>query len=135
MAATEDNEGIAGSVKQLVSDVGLLVRKELELAREEMTAKAKAAGAGAGMLTGSALGAIFTLGSLTALVMVALGLVVPLWASMLIVTVLWAIVTGVLALLGKNKVEAAVPFVPEQTIANVKEDVEWARHGGTPARR
>ena len=126
MAATEDNEG-GGSVKQLVSDVGLLIRQELESARAEMAEKAKTAGVGAGMLSGSALAAIFTLTCITALIVVALAYVVPLWASILIVTILWGITTAVLGLVGKQKVADAAPFVPEQTIANVKEDVEFAR--------
>jgi hypothetical protein len=37
--------------------------------------------------------------------------------------------------MGRKKVEDAAPFVPERTIANVKEDVRLARRGETPARR
>jgi uncharacterized membrane protein YqjE len=128
-------ENAATSVAQFASDLALLVRKELESARAELTEKAKSAGIGAGMLSASAVCAFFTLGSLTALVMIALAFVVPLWASALIVTILWGAVAAILALVGKKKVEDASPFVPEQTIADVKEDVQWARQGAESLRR
>ena len=127
MAADDRDEGMPGAVKQFASDILVLVRQEIEQARTEMADKAKSAGVGAGMLSGSAIAALFTLATLTALIVAALSYAVPLWAAMLIVTVLWAAATAVLGLAGKKKVEDAAPFVPEQTIANVKEDVEWAR--------
>lgn len=130
MAAKQrENEGMPTAAAQFASDVILLVRKEIDEARSEMAHKAKLAGVGAGMLSGSAFAAIFSLASLTALVMVALSLVLPLWAAMLITTALWGAAAAILAVLGKKKVEGATPFVPEQTIANIKEDVERARVG------
>ena len=124
-----DDEG-RQSLAQIANDLGMLVRHELELAKDEMAAKAKSAAVGAGMLSGSALTAIFTLASLTALVVALIALVLPLWTALLIVTVLWAAGTAVLALMGKKKVEDATPFVPEQAIENLREDVKWARRRG-----
>lgn len=124
-----EHEGVGAAVKQLSEDVVILVRKEMELARREMMEKAKAAGLGAGMLSGSAITGLLTLGSLTALLIIAISVALPLWLSALIVTVMWAAVTAVLALAGKNKIQNARPLVPEQTIQNVKEDVEWAQSG------
>lgn len=120
---------MAASMKQLSEDVVLLVRQELESARDEMAGKAKSAGAGVGMLSGSAITALLTLGSLTALLILALSLVVAPWLAALIVTLLWAGVTAVLALSGKKKIQAAGSLVPEQTIENVKEDIAWAKSG------
>jgi uncharacterized membrane protein YqjE len=133
-ANQRENEGMPTAAAQFASDVILLVRTEIDEARSEMAQKAKSAGVGAGMLSGSAIAAIFSLASLTALIMVALSLVLPLWASMLITTALWGAAAAILAMLGKKKVEDAAPFVPEQTIANIKEDVEWARGGGGAVR-
>lgn len=130
-----ENEGMPAAVAQFASDVILLVRQEIDEARSEMAEKAKSAGVGAGMLSGSAVAAVFGLASLTALLMVAISLALPLWASMLIVTALWGAAAAILGLLGKKKVEDAAPFVPEQTIANIKEDVRLARRGETPLRR
>lgn len=124
-----EHEGIGSAAKQLSEDLGILVRKEMELARREMMEKVKTAGVGAGMLSGSAITGLLTLGSLTALLIVAIGLALPLWLSALIVTAMWAAITAVLALTGKKKIQDAGPLVPEQTIQSVKEDVQWAQSG------
>lgn len=119
----------ANDLKQLSQDLVLLVRKELELARDEMSEKAKSAGAGVGMLSGSALAALMTLGSLTAVGILALSLAVAPWLAALIVAVVWAAVTAALALSGKKKIQDAGSLLPEQTIENVKEDIAWAKSG------
>lgn len=124
-----EHEGIGSAAKQLSEDLGILVRKEMELARREMMEKVKTAGVGAGMLSGSAITGLLTLGSLTALLIIAIGLALPLWLSALIVTAMWAAITAVLALTGKKKIQDAGPLVPEQTIQSVKEDVQWAQSG------
>ena len=125
----QENRESPRSLGQLASDIATLVRREVELAKAEMMEKAKSAGIGAGMLSASAVTGLLTLGSLTALFIVALSLVLPPWAAVLIVTVLWGTATATLALLGKRKVADAGPFVPEQTIENVKEDMAFARRG------
>lgn len=122
------------SLSELGSDILTLVRHEMELAKTELGAKIKSAGIGAGMLSASAVTALLTLASLTILVMVVLSLVMPLWAAVLLVTLLWGAITAALALLGKRKVEDAAPFVPEETIENVKEDVAWARRRAKESR-
>ncbi len=131
----DQSGGPVGAATQFASDIVSLVRNEIQAARHEMVDKAKAAGVGAGMLSGSALAGFFTLASLTALVMVALSLIIPLWAAMLVVTVLWGATTAILALMGRKKVQEAAPFVPERTIENVKEDVQWARRGEISRRK
>ena len=123
MANDREDEGIAAFVKHFAEDIGDTVRRELAMARREMTDKAKNAGMGAGMLGGSAIAALLMLGSLTALLVIALTYALPAWAAALIVTVFWAAVTAVLALRGKQKIADAGPLVPEQTIESVKEDV------------
>jgi len=124
-----EHEGVAASVKQLAEDLGLLVRNDLELARKEMAEKAKSIGAGAGLLSGSAITGMLTLGALTALLIIAISMALPTWIAALIVTALWAAITAALALVGKKKVQSAGPLVPEQTIQHVKEDVQWAQSG------
>ena len=129
MGASREPESNGGALKQLAADIGTLVRHELELAKAELASKAKSAGAGAGMLSASAITGLMTMALLTALIIVALAYALPLWLAVLIVMLLCGAVTAALALIGKRKVEAAVPFLPEQTIADVKEDIAWARRG------
>lgn len=110
-------------LKQLAGDITILIREEFAVARQEMVEKAKSAGMGAGMLSGSALAGVFALASGSVLVGLLLGLIVPMWAAALVVTLLWAAAAAALALAGRKKIGEAAPFVPEQTIADLKEDL------------
>ncbi len=120
-------QGSIASMQQFVSDVSVLIRRELELAKAELSEKIKSAGVGAGMISASAVTGMIALGCLTALLILLIALVLPAWIAALIVTLFWAAVTAILALLGKRKVEEASPFVPEQTIEDLKEDIASAR--------
>jgi uncharacterized membrane protein YqjE len=131
MDRSQDTDA-TNTLQQLVGDISMLVRQELQLAKTELAEKATSAGIGAGMLSAAALTGLITLGCLAALFIVALALVLPLWAAVVIVTMLWGTATATLALLGKRKVQDATPFVPQQTIENVKEDIAWARSGAKP---
>jgi uncharacterized membrane protein YqjE len=121
-------------IKQLSEQTSSLVRKELELARAEMTQKVKAAGMGAGMFVGAALFGVLALGSLTACLILALSEVMEGWLAALIVTAAYAIVAGVLAFVGKRKVGEATPPLPEQTKESVREDVEEMKDRAKAAR-
>ncbi len=114
-------------IQQIVREVTAEIRHEIHVAKDEMSEKAKSAGVGAGMVSASALTGLMTLACLTALIAVALSLVLPVWGAVLAVTIVWGVVTACLALLGKKKVEDATPFVPEHAIENVKEDVARVR--------
>ena len=119
--------GMGDLVKELSGQVSVLMRQEIELARTEATEKAKKAGVGAGMLGGAGVAALLMLGSLTAFLILVLALAMPNWAAALIVTGVWAVVAGVLALLGREKVQEVGPAVPEKTVETMKEDVEWLK--------
>lgn len=114
-------------VKQLADETGTLVRQELALFRAEMLAKGRRAGVGLGELSGAGLMALFALGALTACVIAALALVMPVWAAALIVAVVYGIVAGVLALIGRKQLKETMPPAPERTARTIKEDVEWAK--------
>jgi uncharacterized membrane protein YqjE len=119
--------GMGDLVKELSGQVSVLMRQEIELARTEATEKAKKAGVGAGMLGGAGVAALLMLGALTAFLILVLALALPNWAAALIVTGVWAVVAGVLALLGREKVREVRTPVPEKTVETMKEDVEWLK--------
>jgi hypothetical protein len=117
----------AEAFKQLAADLTMLARDQLEAARQEMTEKVKLIGVGAGMLSASVIAVVFTAASLTAFAMIALALLMPAWLAALIVTLVWGALSGALAIVGRSKVKDAGPLAPEQTIANLKRDVSWAK--------
>ena len=114
-------------LKQLSEETTTLVRKELDLAKAEMTEKAKEAGKGAGMFGAAGILGFLALGALTAFFIMLLDGAVPNWAAALIVAAVYAAIAGVLALTGRNKVQEATPPMPEQTVETIKEDVQWAK--------
>jgi uncharacterized membrane protein YqjE len=120
------------SVGELVSELSAqmseLARKEVDLAKAELTEKGKQAGLGAGMFGGAGVAGLLALGALTACLTLALTTFLAPWIAALIVTLAWGAVAGGLALAGRDRVREAGPAVPEQTIESVKEDIEWAKN-------
>ena len=126
-APREADRPIPVLLRELGDEIATLVRQEFELAKVEIAEKAKPAAVSVGMFGGTALFALGAFGALTTFLIALIALALPVWASALIVTVVYAIVAGVLAMTGKKKMQEAAPLIPEQTAQTVKEDIEWAK--------
>jgi MFS family permease len=113
--------------KHLSEDLSTLVRQELKLAQAEMTEKGKQAGIGVGLFGAAGLVGVLALAALTAFFIAVLATGMEVWRAALIVTVIYGVLAGALALVGKSRVSEATPPVPEQTIETVKEDVQWVK--------
>jgi hypothetical protein len=122
-------------VRELSEQTSMLVRKEVELAKAELAAKGKRAGIGAGMFGGAGLFGLYALGALTAAAILGLATAVAPWLAALIMAVVYGAIAGVLALQGRNKVQAATPPVPEQAVDSTKEDVAWVKTRAKSARQ
>jgi uncharacterized membrane protein YqjE len=120
--------------KNLTSDVSLLVRQEIELAKAEMGQKARTAAPGIGMFGGAAIVALCAAGALTAFAVLVFSIFLPEWAAALIVGAVLAALAVVLVRQGKQRVADAGKPIPEQTIETVKEDVEWKKTRASSAR-
>jgi F0F1-type ATP synthase assembly protein I len=112
-------KGEVGSIGALVSDISedlsTLMRQEVALAKAEVKDSAQKAGKGAGMLAGAGYAAhLMTLFLSVTLWMVLSYLLDDLAWSALIVAVLWGIVAGVLAMLGRKQLKT-VQGVPQTT--------------------
>lgn len=114
-------------VKELSEQISVLVRDELKLAQLEMIRKGKRAGIGIGMLGGGGLVALYGLGCLIACMIIAISGVLAAWLAALIVGAALLAVAGVVALMGKRRLQQATPPVPEETVSSVKTDVEEVR--------
>ena len=112
-------------VREFMDEGRRLVRAELTLARAELRAEAKKAGAGAGL--GAAGGVVALLGGMTlvAFLVLALAQVMPAWASALLVAVVLLAVGGGLVMAAKKRLTTV--HGPTKTIQTLKEDKEWAR--------
>jgi len=122
-------------VKELSEQTTTLVRKEIELAKTELSQKGKVAGEGAGMFGGAAVVGLLALGTLTTMILALLDKAMDLWVAALIVTLVYGAIAAVLALSGRDRVKKGMPPAPEQTVETVKEDVQWAKSQAKSARR
>jgi len=86
-----------GLVREIASQAGLLVKKQVELARTEIKADARREAKVAGGLGLAAVGAIIAVTLLFVTAALALSLVMPGWAAGLIVTGIVTIAAGIVA--------------------------------------
>ena len=110
-------------VHRLSEQIPELVRSELRLAQAELSEKGKRAGLGIGMFSVAGLLAFFGFATLIATAIIALALVLPWWASALIVAGVLLVAALGAALSGRAEIKQATPPKPEATIASVKDDV------------
>jgi predicted lipid-binding transport protein (Tim44 family) len=121
-------KGLTDLLKDLARETTTLFRQEVELAKAEIAQKAKQAGAGAGMFGGAAVLGLGAFGALTAMLILALAIVMPATVAALIVMVVYAAIAAFLAMQGRQRMREAAPPMPEQTVETVKEDVEWLKN-------
>src|SRR4051812_14621816 len=122
-------------VKELSQQTSELVRREVDLAKAELTEKGKQAGVGAGMFGAAGLIGVGAFFALTAALILLIAEAVDGWAAALIVAVIYGAIAAVVGLQGKNRVQEAAPPAPEQTLESVKEDVQWAKTQAKSDRR
>lgn len=103
----------------LTRDVSTLMRQEVELAKAELKESATKAGKGAGMLGGAAWAGHLAVVFLSLALWWALGLLVGLGWSAVIVAVIWGIVAAVLASMGRKELKT-IQGLP-RTAETVKE--------------
>ncbi|MFC9948436.1 phage holin family protein [Streptomyces pratensis] len=119
--ATDDSVSVL--VSRASQQISELVREEMRLARAEMTQKGKRFGKGGGLFGAAGLIGILAAQALITTCIAALALVLPVWASALIVTAVLAAVAAAAALAGKKQVARAGSPAPEQTVDSVKADL------------
>jgi len=125
MATGRDDRSLGELFAELSRETAQLVRKEMELATTEMTAKAKRAGVDAGTIAAG--GALIHAGLLVLLAAFVIGLaqlgVTP-WLSALIVGLATAAVGYVLVNRGRASMRAS-SLAPTQTMESLKENAKW----------
>jgi ABC-type dipeptide/oligopeptide/nickel transport system permease component len=121
------NRPLGELMRDLVQDVNTLIHEEIELAKAELTQKARQAGVGAGMFIGAGVAGIMALGALTASTIAVIAIVLPVWVAALMIALVWGVIAGLLAMSGRTKVRQATPATPQQAIDTTKEDLRWAK--------
>ncbi|KLU11632.1 MULTISPECIES: phage holin family protein [Kocuria] len=136
-----EHESLGEMFKSLSTNLSTLIQQEIALAKAETTQavqeakqSAKDTGKGAGMLAGAGVAGHFVLLFLSIALMWGLGNLVGLTWSAVIVAVVWAVIAGILAALGKKNLnegkqemaEAAQDPLPltRETVTEIPETVK-----------
>jgi len=120
----DDERDVGDLFTELAGQLGTLVRQEVKLVTTEMSAKAVYAGKQAALVAvGGALGVVSLLTFVAALVL-ALGIVLPLWASALIVGGAFATAACLIVWIGLSALKR-MDAKPTLTLQTIKETKSW----------
>jgi len=125
--ASATERPITAILHDIVSDIQEIIRSEIRLAKVELGEHAAKAGKAAGMLAAGAVLGLYALGLLLLAGVYAFAMVVPSWAAALIVCALCAGLASAFVVIGRKRIKQ-VQAKPERTMANVKENLEWAKN-------
>ena len=130
---SQDQEPSVGELVRRASEhASTLVRAEIELAKTELTQTVKRGGIGGGLLAAAGVVLLFSVPFLFVMlaeVLVAVG--VWRWLAYLIVWVVFLLIAGVLALIGRSQLRKVRK--PERTLQTAKDTAAWARHPTSPS--
>jgi drug/metabolite transporter (DMT)-like permease len=127
MEHREESRGIGDLLGDLGRQVSTLVRKEIDLARLEVTSSVGRMSRGAAMA--GAGGALLYAGLLVLLLAVVLGLIqagMDAWLAALVVAVVVMAIGGVITAMGVKQMQST-ELAPKQTAETVRENVEFVK--------
>ena len=124
--ASVPDQSLGELFSSLTTDLGALVRDEMQLAKVELKEDITKAGRAGGLFGGAALAGYMVVVLLSFAAAWGLAEVMAAGWAFLIVAVLWALVAGFLYLQGRQHL-SHVNLKPEQTVETLKEDLEWAK--------
>jgi Putative Actinobacterial Holin-X, holin superfamily III len=127
---TDSHGGLGATAKEVAEHASELVRLELELAQLELKRKATNLGIGIGLAVGAAVFALYAIGFAFATIAAGLATFLPVWLSLLIVTLGLLTVAAILGLIGVSKIQKGTPPVPEQAIREAKRTSEVLKSNG-----
>jgi len=128
--ALKDERSLGDLLAELSRETSVLVRKEVELATTELTAKARTAGTHIAIIaTGGALAHAALLVLLAALVTGLTQLGLSAWLAAAIVAVVVAVVGYILIQMGVRRLRDT-GVVPVHTVQSLKEDAKWTTRQG-----
>ncbi|WP_091250297.1 phage holin family protein [Arthrobacter sp. ok909] len=112
--AKAESSSLGDLLGEVTRDMSILMRQEVELAKVELKQSAARAGKGAGMLAGAGVAGHFVLLFLSLALWWALGTVMGLGWSAVVVALIWGIVAAVLATTGRKELKA-IKGLPQTT--------------------
>jgi hypothetical protein len=122
----EADKSLGQLLGDLSSEFTALLQAQLELAKVEIRHDVTEVGKTAGMFGGAAAAGYFALLLLSFAAAWGLATVMNTGLAFLIVGAVYALVAGVLYMKARSHARS-LDLVPQQTVASLKEDMQWAR--------
>jgi uncharacterized membrane protein YqjE len=127
--AREERPSIGELVSSLSEKMSALVRSEIQLAKTELSTKAKHAGVAIALFVVAGLLAFYGLGVLIASAILGLSNALSPWLAALIVAAVLFLFALILGLVGKKKLDRGMPPTPERAQENIRLDVQAVKEG------
>jgi len=118
---------LTSSLKDVRGRSQRLVQLNVELLKAELKAKGEKYGVAAGMFFAAGLLALYALGFALATIAVVLHLVLPMWLSLLIVTLGLFLLILLLVLIGRDRLLRAGSPAPDKAIAEARASITAAK--------
>ena len=119
-------DSIPALLRAIATDASTLVRKEIELARQELAEGVRARAVGLALFGAAAVAGLFLVLFLGLAGAAALALVLPAWAAYALVAATFAVLAAGTALVGRRALRRT-PLAARRTRRTIEEDVRWVR--------
>ena len=126
MAEYTSDRPLSTLFSELTQETVSLFRKEIQLARSELTDKARQAGRGAAEIAIGAVLLLVAVGALAAAAILGLSQVMQPWLAALIVAGVLALVGGILVATGLSNVRTG-NLAPRRTMDTLRDNTRWAK--------
>jgi hypothetical protein len=117
---------LAEVIRSVLEGLSSMFRKEVELAKIEMTEAVSSRAKGIGMMVAAGVTAVFAVAFLAASASAALDLVMPTWVARLIVAAVFILIGVGLFFAGRRSM-TSTSAAPKRTQETLKEDLKWAK--------
>jgi hypothetical protein len=124
--AAYDEPSLGTLFASLTNDVSLLIRQEIQLARTETMEKVSSATRNVVLMAAGGMVAYAGVITLVIAAVIALGTVIPLWLSALIIGAVVVIIGLVLLQSGRSGLKQ-MSVVPEKTVQSLQEDAQLVK--------
>lgn len=108
----------------LAKQASELVREELRLALTEMRDKVAKAGFGSALLLVAGILALYAGAVALAGMVLVLARIMPAWFAAAVIGALLVVTATVAGAIGLDRIQRAVPLIPEEAVAGIAEDVK-----------
>ncbi len=122
----EADKTLGQLVAEVTSELGVLMRKEVQLAKVELKEEVGRAGKAGGMLGAGGVAGYFALLFVSLALAWLLDQAMPIALAFFLVGALYGIAAAVLITRGREQMKHVDP-VPRQTVETLKEDAAWVR--------